>query len=112
MALLMLLAAFAAIALVGLLIVGTLIKVVLWGVFLPLRLLLGVLLLPLLFVIKLVVGTILLAVVGPIVLVATLVAIIASLAAVVVPLLPLFLIGFVVYLLVQSSKPAVPETLR
>ena len=108
----MLLAAFAAIALVGLVVVGTLIKVVLWGVFLPIRLLLGVLLLPLLFVIKLVVGTILLAVVGPIVLVATLVAIIASLAAVVVPLLPLFLIGFVVYLLVQSTKPAVPETLR
>ena len=71
MALLMLLAAFAAIALVGLVVVGTLIKVVLWGVFLPIRLLLGVLLLPLLFVIKLVVGTILLAVVGPIVLVAT-----------------------------------------
>ena len=108
----MLLAAFAAIALVGLMLVGTLIKVVLWGVFLPIRLLLGVLLLPLLFVIKLVVGTILFAVVGPIVLVATLVAIIASLAAVVVPLLPLFLIGFVVYLLVQSTKPAVPETLR
>ena len=65
MALLMLLAAFAAIALVGLVVVGTLIKVVLWAVFLPIRLVVGVL------------------------------------------LLPLFLVGFVVYLLLRSSKPAV-----
>jgi hypothetical protein len=76
-------------------------------VLLPLRIVFGLLFLPLLLVIKLIVGTVLFFVVGPIVLLATLVSIVAAVIGLIVPLLPLVFIGFVVWLLVRASRPAV-----
>jgi len=89
------------------------IKAVLWLVLLPFRLLFGFVLLPLLLI-KLLVGGILLLIVGPVVLVALAIAaftavvtVVATGAALLVPLFPLLCIGFVVWAVMRSGRPAV-----
>lgn len=82
------------------------IKAILWLVLLPFRILLGILFLPLLLI-KLVVGTIVFAVLGPILAIVLVCAAIAGIVALAVPLLPLLCIAFVVWAVMRSSRPAV-----
>jgi hypothetical protein len=81
-------------------------KAILWIVLLPIRLVLGIVLLPLLLLKAVVVG-ILLVVIGPIVALALIGATIAFAAAVLIPLLPILLVGLLVWLLVRGSQPGV-----
>jgi hypothetical protein len=86
--------------------VAMLVKAVLWLVFLPFRILFGVLLLPILLV-KAVVGGLLFLVLAPILLIAALVAVAATIAGLAIPLFPLLCIGFVAWLIMRSNRPAV-----
>jgi hypothetical protein len=78
-------------------------KVVLWTVLLPLRLLFGLLLMPLL-VIKAVLGGLVFFVVGPIVAVVLLGATVIAAIAVVAPLLPFLFIGFILWMVVRAVQ--------
>jgi hypothetical protein len=86
-----------------------LLKVVLWVVLLPIRLVLGLLLLPLLFL-KAIAGGIVMLVVGPLVALALVGAALAMAAALIVPLLPLLVVAFVVWLLVRASDSSTVPT--
>ena len=107
--LLALLAVVTAVGFAGILAVTILVKAVLWAVLLPIRLVFWIVLFPLLLAFKLVFGLVLLlwlarccssrcssASFPP-----------ATIAALAVPLLPLVFLGFVIWLLVRSSRPAV-----
>ena len=104
--LLAVLAAFAVVGAIGIFFIAALVKAVLWVVFIPFRLVFW-LFVPLFLVAKLV-GVLLAALlIGPVILLAVTVALIAAVAAVAVPLLPVLFIGFVIWLLTRSSRPAV-----
>ena len=84
-----------------------LLKVVLWAVLIPVRLLLHVLLLPLLLL-KALLGGIALVFAGPILLIALAGGLAIAAAVMVTPLLPVLLIGFVIWLVLRATeRPAV-----
>jgi hypothetical protein len=88
----------------GALVAGlVLLKALLWLVLLPVRLIFYFLLIPL-FLIKAVVGGILLLIVGPIVAMAVVATGLALVAAIIVPLLPLAFIALVIWFLVRLSR--------
>jgi hypothetical protein len=72
---------------------------------LPFRLLFSLLFLPLL-ILKVVIGGLLMIVLAPILIIAAVVGLLALVAAVAVPLLPLLAIGLIVWLLVRATRPA------
>lgn len=78
-------------------------KILLWTVLLPLRVILGILFLPLLLL-KAVVGGLALVILGPILAVLLLAGLLAATAAVLVPLLPLLLLGSLVWLIVRATE--------
>ena len=84
-------------------VVLALVKAVLWLVLLPFRILFGLLFLPLLLL-KLVLGGVLLFLLTPVLVVAGVVAVVAGAAAVVVPLLPLILLGLILYAIVRAAS--------
>jgi hypothetical protein len=96
--------ALLAVAAVGLL----LLKVVLWIVLLPFRLLFGLLfgllLLPLL-ALKAFLGLLALIVAGPFVLAAMLIAGLAAAVALLAPLVPLAILAFLIWLIVRAAQP-------
>ncbi len=77
----------------------TLLKIVLWLVLLPLRLLLVPLLL-----LKALIGGLFFVILSPILLVGFVIAAIATMVAVAVPLLPLLAVAFVVWLLLRPTS--------
>jgi hypothetical protein len=88
----------------GALVAGlVLLKALLWLVLLPVRLIFYFLLIPL-FLIKAVVGGILLLIVGPIVAMAVVATGLALVAAIIVPLLPLAFIALVIWFLARLSR--------
>ena len=105
-ALLLVLAGVLAVALVGAVTVWSLLKAILWLVFLPFRLLFGllfgVLMLPLLLVkaVLFIVAAIVCVVVLPVVVVSVL----AAAMSLIVPLFPFLLIGFFVWVVVGRSR--------
>jgi hypothetical protein len=80
-------------------------KLVLWVVLLPLRLVFWLLLLPLLLL-KFVFGALLAVLVAPLLALVLIVGIAAALLAVAVPLLPVFALAAIVYVLVRAASPA------
>jgi hypothetical protein len=92
-----------AVAMAGL----VLLKVVVWIVLLPFRLLFGLLILPLLLV-KALAGAVALILMGPILLVTLLAGAVAAAVALLVPLLPLIVVGALIWFLVRASqRPAI-----
>lgn len=87
-----------------------LLKTVLWMVFLPVRLLFYVLLLPLLFLVKTIVGGALLLVIGPVLAIAMIAGLVALAAAIIVPLLPLAFVAFAIWFVVRLSRGAPAAT--
>ncbi len=83
-----------------------LVKVVLWAILLPIRLLFGLLVLPflLLKVVAMAIGGLLFVIVGPIFAIALLAGLLAVAVAVIAPLLPFLFVGFVVWFLVRASN--------
>jgi hypothetical protein len=78
-------------------------KTLLWLVLLPLRLVLSVLLLPLLFL-KALIGGLLVIVLSPILVIGLAIAAITTIVAIAVPLLPVLLVAFVVSLVPQRRR--------
>jgi hypothetical protein len=85
-------------------IVLVMLKVLLWIVLLPFRLLFALLLLPLL-ALKAFLGVLALIVVGPFVLAAALVGGLLAAIAILAPLLPLALLALLVWVIVRASQP-------
>ncbi len=81
-------------------------KILVWTILLPVRLLFRLIFLPLLLL-KAVAGGLALVLLGPILAILILAGVVAAAAAVIVPLLPLFLLGVIVWLIVRTpSRPA------
>jgi hypothetical protein len=87
-------------------VVGLVLKCVLWIVLLPIRLVFYILLLPLLLL-KFAIGGVLVLAFGPILAVGAVLGLIAFVAALIVPLLPLLIVAGLVWLVVRASRPAV-----
>ena len=81
-----------------------LLKAALWLVLLPVRLLFYELLLPVLFVLKGVLGGVLLLVLAPFLLIAAIVSLVTLAVAVVVPLLPLLFVAFCVWFVLRLAR--------
>jgi hypothetical protein len=94
------------VVLTGLFALAALVKAVLWAIFLPFRLLFGVLFLPLLLV-KLIVGGVLFVIVAPLVLIAVAGTLVATVTALAVPFFPLLCIAFVVWVVMRATRPAI-----
>ena len=98
------------VAFAGIFVVGMFVKGVLWLVFLPVRLLFGLLFTPLWFIARLVfgiLGAVFSVLMIPVVLVILAVAGVIAVLAAAVPLLPLICIAFVVWVVLRASRPAV-----
>jgi hypothetical protein len=78
-------------------------KLVVWTLLLPIRILLGLVFVPLLLL-KAVAGGLLLLVIGPVVLIATIAVLVAMVAAIAVPLLPLLILAFIVWLVAGAGR--------
>jgi len=87
----------------GVVAVMSLIRAILWLVFLPFRLLLGILFLPFLLL-KLVIGTALFAIFIPVAIIVFVVVTVAGAVALAVPLFPLLCIAFVVWVVMRSGR--------
>jgi hypothetical protein len=95
-----------ALCVLALAIVGLVLRVLFWLILLPLRLVFGLLFLPLLLI-KLVVGGLLLLIVGPLFGFASIVAAIVLAAALALPLAPVLLLLFAMWMVTRSRRPAV-----
>ena len=84
-------------------VVAVVFRVVFWIVLLPFRLLFALLILPLLLF-KLVLGGLMFLIVGPVLAILAVVAAIVIGTLVAVPLIPLLLIGFIVWLVARGSS--------
>jgi len=91
--------------LLALTVLGLVIRVAFWVVLLPLRLIFGLLLLPLLLV-KAVLGGLLFVVAGPLIAFATIVAAIILAGIFAVPLAPVLLLLFALWMINRSRRPA------
>ena len=78
-------------------------RVVLWLVFLPFRILFGLLFLPILLI-KLVLGGVLFLIVGPVLAILAVIVMLAVGAAVAIPLAPILALAFLVWLLMRSTR--------
>ena len=81
-----------------------LLKALLWLVLLPVRLVAYALIVPLFFLLKFLLGGVLLLVIGPIVALAAVATFVALAAALVVPLLPLAFVAFIIWFVVRLAK--------
>ena len=77
---------------------------ILWLFLLPFRLLFGLILLPFL-VLKFVIGGIFMLIVAPIVAIVTIIAVLATILAVGIPLLPFIIVGAAIYILFRNTSP-------
>jgi hypothetical protein len=91
---------------VGVVAAMSLIRGILWLVLLPIRLLLGILFLPFL-ILKLVIGTAVFALLLPVVIIGSVLALLAGVMAIAVPLFPLLCIAFVVWVVMRAARPVV-----
>ena len=82
-------------------------KAIVWIVMLPFRIIVGLVLLPLMLL-KLVLGGLLLLVFGPVIAIALVLGLVGFVLAAVTPLLPLLLIGFIVWLVVRGTGGPAP----
>jgi hypothetical protein len=79
------------------------VKALLWLLLLPLRFIFGIVLLPFILL-KMVIGGVLLAVLGPLVAIIAVVGALAFAAAMLVPLLPLLVVGAALWVIVRLSR--------